>query len=109
MPGRYDPRDPRARRMGQAAAAKKSGGISFSTAFGIIVLMFVLGGAAAFGVFTLTKPTVKADTLPGPTPTVPGTASPSTSPTAPKATPTKTGSLSGGHSVVVVVTTFRAI
>jgi hypothetical protein len=89
--------------MAQAAAAKKRSGISFSTAFGIIVLMFVLGAAAAFGVFTLTKPTVKADNVPGPTPTVPSTVSPSTSPTVPKATPTKTGSFSGGDPVVFVV------
>jgi hypothetical protein len=108
MPGRYDPRDPRARRPGQAAA-KKSGGISFSTSFGVIVLMFLIGAAAAFGVFTLTKPTVKAETLPGATPTVPSTVSPTVSPTAPKATPTKTGSTSGGHSVVVLVRAFSEL
>ncbi len=98
--GRYGPRDPRARR----AAAKKSGGISFGTAFGIVVLMFVLGGAAAFGVFTLTKPQVKADSVASPAPTVPSTASPATTPSAsPQATPTKTGSRSGGPSVVFVI------
>ena len=98
MPGRYDPRDPRARRGAPPAAAKKSGGISFSTAFGIIVLMFLLGGGAAFGLFTLTKPAVKADPSAGPTPTVPATVSP----TVPQATPTKTSFHSGGRLIAYV-------
>ena len=102
--GRYDPRDPRARRPGAAAATKKSGGISFGTAFGIIVLMFVLGGAAAFGVFTLTKPQVKADTQPSPTPTVPATVSPTT----PPATPTKTSFRSGSGVTAYVLWTAPA-
>jgi hypothetical protein len=98
-----DPRDPRARRYMDDDEEEESKG-SVGKSLGIIVLMFALGGGAAFGYFKISTPKAGTNTTSPPASTTPAASpKPGGTPT-PKPSGTATPAASrGGTSPSVYV------
>lgn len=94
-------RDPRAARGGHGFVPEPpKGRLTFGKGAGIVVGMFALGIAAAFGYFLFTRPNPQVDNTPI---TPASTTAPDTTPTtAPRATPSPSGLVPGGPAYVIV-------
>jgi hypothetical protein len=96
MGGIRDPRDPRARLARRMEPEPE--GMTFSKSLGIIFGTFLLGVAAAFVFFMVSRPTPQLDNV-NPVPT--NTTSPDVTPTtAPNVTPSPSGLLPSGPAFV---------